>query len=116
MAAWLRPTRRTWLVLALLLAIVTAVVAAFVAAGVDTPVWLLYLILVEGPFALWKAAGVPVGRRGDFWGYAFPGALGWTLIAATDLSVIYLAASATAALWEKTAGAAARRRRRGTME
>ncbi|HEV8617825.1 MAG TPA: hypothetical protein VGU22_20210 [Methylomirabilota bacterium] len=116
MTGWLRPTRRTWLALALLLAVVTAGAAALFAAGVDTPVWLLFLFAVERPFTLWHAVGVPVGRRGDFWGYPFPSALGWTLIVATDLAVVYLAASAIAALWARAAGAAARRRRRGTME
>ena len=116
MAGWLRPTRSTWLVLALLLAVVAAVVAAFAAAGVDTPAWLLFLLAVERPFTLWRALGVDVGRRGDFWGYPFPSALGVTLIVATDLLALYLTAGALAAVWANAAGAAARRRRRGTME
>jgi hypothetical protein len=116
MTAWLRPTRLTWLTLALLPAIATAVVAGFLALGNDLPGWLLILLAIDRPFTLWEALGVPVGRRGDYWGFAFPNALGWTLIVSTDLAVLYVAASVVAALWRKARGAAARRRGRGTMD
>ena len=66
--------------------------------GFQATLFLAYLLAVEIPFALFRL-GLPVGRRGDWFGYAFPNALGWTLIALTDVIALYLLGSAASAAW-----------------
>lgn len=98
-----RPTRVTWLVLAL-----PAMGAALVRAlGWDAGFFALYIVMLELPFRLWSALGVPVGRRTDFYGWADPGRFGLTLILLTDVVVWYVVASGVAAAW-RTAGRRAR--------
>ena len=58
--------------------------------GFHVTLFALYLVFIEIPFAVFYRLGLPVGRRGDWFGYAFPNWLGWTLIALTDIVVLYL--------------------------
>jgi hypothetical protein len=60
-----------------------------------------YLALIEVPFAIVYRLGLPVGRRGDWFGYAFPNPLGWTLIALVDLAALYLLGCVVSAAWTR---------------
>jgi hypothetical protein len=55
----------------------------------------------EIPFAVFYRIGLPVGRRGDWFGYAFPSYLGWALIALTDLVALYLSGCVASAVWTR---------------
>jgi hypothetical protein len=101
---FLRPTWVTWTVA---LAPV-ALMPLLSLLGIHTPLFAMYLAFIEVPFALFRMLRLPVGRRGDWFGYAFPNALGWTLIAVADLAVLYLLGCAVSAAW--TRGQAARER------
>ena len=114
--AWLRPTRVTWALLALMLVLGTAAATVLPALGVDQPAWLLLFLAVEPAFSLAQRLGMNVGRRGDWFGYAFPNALGWTVIALADAAMLYLLASIGAAWWRMARGRTERRPRRGTMD
>lgn len=107
MRAFLRPTWVTWTV-ALLPA---AVVPLLSVLQLHTPLFAFYLALIEVPFAIFHRLGLPVGRRGDWFGYAFPNYLGWALIALADLAILYLLGCVVSAAW--TRGRAARERRVG---
>ncbi len=107
MRAFLRPTWVTWAV-ALLPA---AFVPLLSLLQLHTLLFVFYLALVEVPFALLRRLGLPVGRRGDWFGYAFPNSLGWALIALADLAVLYLLGCVVSAAW--TRARAARERRVG---
>jgi hypothetical protein len=113
--AWLRPTRVTWALLALLLVLCTAAMTLLPALGVDEPAWLLLFLAIEPAFSLARTLGMNVGRRGDWFGYAFPNALGWTVIALVDAALLYLLASVGAAGWRVARGRTERGPRRGTM-
>jgi hypothetical protein len=69
-----------------------------VAVGWDRAAVVALLVAVELPFRLWSAAGVPVGRRTDFYGLPSPSVPGSVLIALADLAVWYAVASAIAAI------------------
>jgi hypothetical protein len=103
--AFLRPTWVTWTV-ALLPAALVPLLSLFRLHG---PLFVFYLALVEVPFAVFRRIGLPVGRRGDWFGYAFPNALGWTLIAAADLAALYLLGCVVSAAWHAARRARERR-------
>jgi hypothetical protein len=103
--AFLRPTWVTWTV-ALLPGAVLPVLSLL---QLHTPLFVFDLALIEVPFAISHRLGLPVGRRGDWFGYAFPNYLGWTLIALAGLAVLYLLGCVVSAAW--TRGRAARERR-----
>jgi hypothetical protein len=90
---FLRPTWVTW-------AVVLAPVALLPLLGLlgfQATLFLVYLLAVEIPFSLFHRLGLPVGRRGDWFGYAFPNVLGWTLIVLTGVIALYLLGSAASA-------------------
>ena len=90
---WLRPTRVTCILIPLPL----AAWLALVALGLDGAAMFTLLLVVELPFRLWRALGLPVGRHTDFYGWPDPNALGWALIALTDLLAWYVVVSAVVA-------------------
>jgi hypothetical protein len=105
--AFLRPTWITWTVVLLPI----AVAPLLNLLGFQSPLFLLSLLAVEIPFALLyplRRLGLPVGRRGDWFGYALPSGLGWTLIALVDLAALYLPGCFVSAAWMRA------RARRGT--
>jgi hypothetical protein len=59
------------------------------------------LAATELPFGAYRGLGLPVGRRGDWFGFALPNALGWTLILLTDLVALYLLGCAASAAWTR---------------
>jgi hypothetical protein len=95
--AFLRPTWVTWAV-ALLPA---ALVPLLSLLRFQVTLFAFYLAFVEIPFAIVYRLGLPVGRRGDWFGYAFPNPLGWTLIALLDLVALYLLGCAVSAAWTR---------------
>jgi hypothetical protein len=95
--AFLRPTWLTWVVVLSPVALVPALSLL----QFHATLFALYLLAIEIPFAAYHRLGLPVGRRGDWFGYAFPNGLGWTLIALTDLVALYLLASAASAVWAR---------------
>lgn len=97
MRAFLRPTWVTW---AVALSPV-ALVPVLSLLGFHVTLFALYLVFIEIPFAVFYRLGLPVGRRGDWFGYAFPNWLGWTLIALTDIVVLYLLGCAASAAWTR---------------
>jgi hypothetical protein len=103
--AFLRPTWVTWTV-ALLPAALVPLFSLFRLRG---PLFLFHLALVQVPFAVFRRLGLPVGRRGDWFGHAFPNAFGWALIAAADLAVLYLLGCVVSAAWFKARAARERR-------
>jgi hypothetical protein len=108
---FLRPTRITWLVL--VLPIVGAGIG--LAVGSDAAFFAMFALAIELPFRLWRALGVPVGRRTDFWGWPDPSGPGLALIVLTDAIVCYVVASGVAAAW-RALGRRARRERGGPRE
>ena len=50
----------------------------------------IFAFCVQIPFNILKKFGLPVGRVGDYFGYAFPNAFGYTLIVFLDICVIFL--------------------------
>jgi hypothetical protein len=92
---FLRPTRVTWAV-ALLPA---ALVPLLSLLRFQVTLFAFYLALIEVPFGILHALRLPVGRRGDWFGYAFPNPLGWTLIAVLDLAALYLLGCLVSAAW-----------------
>jgi hypothetical protein len=95
--AWWRPT---WLT-AGVVGLPVALGALAVLLGWDTAVFALWVLLVELPFGRYRALGLPVGRRGDWFGFAFPNGLGWTLIAVTDVAGLYLLGCLASAAWRR---------------
>jgi hypothetical protein len=93
--AFLRPTWVTWVVALSPVALVPLLSLL----RFHVTLFALYLGLVEIPFAIFYRLGLPVGRRGDWFGYAFPNYLGWALIALTDVVALYLLGSAASAAW-----------------
>lgn len=102
MREFLRPTWVTWTVA---LASV-ALVPLLSLLRIHAPPFALYLGFVEVPFAVFRLLRLPVGRRGDWFGYAFPNYFGWTLIGLADLAVLYLLGCVVSAAWMR--GQAAR--------
>jgi hypothetical protein len=94
---FLRPTRVTW---AVVLAPVM-LVPLLRLLRLHGTLFALYLCLIEVPFAVVYRLGLPVGRRGDWFGYAFPNPLGWTLIALMDLVGLYLLGCVASAVWTR---------------
>jgi hypothetical protein len=97
-----RPTRVTWAV----------VLAPFAVAPVlsflrfNETLFLFGLLVIDIPFEAYRRLGLPVGHRGDWFGFAFPNGLGWTLIGLTDLAAFYLLGSAASAVWTRARRAA----------
>jgi hypothetical protein len=95
--ASLRPTWVTW----------TVVLAPFVFVPIlsvlrfDLTLFALSRVVIDLPFQAARHLGLPVGRRGDWFGLAFPNALGWTLIGPTDLAGLYLLGSVASAAWTR---------------
>jgi len=100
--AFLRPTWVTWAVGLLPLALVPPLSLL----RLHGTLFALYLCMIEVPFAVIYRLGLPVGRRGDWFGYAFPNPLGWTLIALLDLVGLYLLGCAASAVWTRVRRAA----------
>jgi hypothetical protein len=71
--------------------------------------FVMYLALIEVPFAALHGLRLPVGRRGDWFSYAFPNQVGWALIALLDLGALYLAGCLVSAVWTRARAAWARR-------
>jgi hypothetical protein len=94
---FLRPTWVTWVV-ALLPVALAPLLSRLRFHGT---VFALDLALVEIPFAVFYRLGLPVGHRGDWFGYAFPNSLGWTLIALADLVALYLLGCVASAAWTR---------------
>jgi hypothetical protein len=97
---WLRPTRLTWLPLSLPL----VAWLVLVAIGRHGAAVFMLLLAIEPPFRVWRALGVAMGRHTDFYGWPDPSALGWVLIALTDLAAWYVITSATVAIVRAVAG------------
>lgn len=102
---FLRPTRVTWAV-ALLPA---ALVPLLSLLRFQVTLFAFYLALIEVPFGILHALRLPVGRRGDWFGYAFPNQVGWALIALLDLGALYLAGCVASAVWARARAAWAHR-------
>ena len=79
-----------------MLALPFAAVALALAVGWDWLFFFMYFLVIDAPFRLWGALGVPVGRRSDYYGWANPNALGYALVALTDLGIWYAVASLAA--------------------
>jgi hypothetical protein len=101
MARWLRPTWLTGAVLAL----PVALFGLFVLVRWDVAILGLLLLLVDLPFEPYRRLGLPVGRRGDWFGFAFPNGLGWSLVVVTDLAALYLLGCLASAAWRWARGA-----------
>jgi hypothetical protein len=99
--AFLRPTWVTWTVALLPVALLPLLSLL----RLHTPLFVFYLALIEVPFAVFRRLGLPVGRRGDWFGYAFPNYLGWALIAVADVAVLYLFGCVVSAAWTRTRAA-----------
>ena len=100
---FLRPTWVTWAVV-----LAPAALAPLLGLlGFQSTLFFGYLLAVEIPFAVFRRVGLPVGRQGDWFGYAFPNGLGWTLIVLADVAALYLLGSAASAAWTRA------RRRQG---
>ena len=97
MRAFLRPTWVTWAVV--LAPVMLVPLLRFL--RLHGTLFALYLCLIEVPFAVVYRLGLPVGRRGDWFGYAFPNPLGWTLIALMDLVALYLLGGVASAAWTR---------------
>jgi hypothetical protein len=98
---FLRPTRVTW-------AVVLAPVVLLPVLGLvrfNATLLLLGLFVIDLPFESYRRLGLPVGHRGDWFGFAFPNGLGWTLIVLTDLVALYLLGSLASAIWRRARAA-----------
>jgi hypothetical protein len=93
--AFLRPTWVTWVVAISPVALVPLLSLLWF----HGTLFALYLVFVEIPFAVFYRLGLPVGHRGDWFGYAFPNPFGWTLIALKDLAALYLLGCVASAVW-----------------
>jgi hypothetical protein len=96
----MRSLRPTWLTAAVI-ALPVALFGLAALVGWDFGVFTLLYLLIDVPFEPYRRLGLPVGRRGDWFGFAVPNALGWTLIAATDLLVLYLISALVSAAWRR---------------
>jgi hypothetical protein len=94
---WLRPTRIT----AGVLALPVVLAGLFVGVRWDYGVFALAALLIDLPFEQYRKLGLPVGHRGDWFGFAFPNRLGWSLIFSTDAAALYLLGSAASAAWRR---------------
>jgi hypothetical protein len=75
----------------------------------NTTLLLLGFLVIDLPFEGYRRLGLPVGHRGDWFGFAFPNGLGWTLIVLTDLVALYLLGSLASAVWRRARAVRARR-------
>ena len=94
MFRWLRPTRLT----GLLFSVPFVAWLVLVAIGRHGAAVFMLLLAIEPPFRVWRALGVTMGRHTDFYGWPDPSALGWILIALTDLAAWYVITSPIAAI------------------
>jgi hypothetical protein len=98
----LRPTWVTW----------TVVLAPFALVPLlsllrfHATLFVFGYFVIDLPFEAYRRLGLPVGHRGDWFGFALPNGLGWTLIALTDLAAFYLLGCAASAAWARARRAA----------
>ena len=94
---WLRPT---WITAGVLV-LPVALVGLFVVLRWDFGSFALAMLLIDLPFEQYRSLGLPVGRRGDWFGFAFPNRLGWSLILLTDAVALYLLGCVASAAWRR---------------